>query len=219
MVENEIIKGAVFSSWYGRPKSQGNPCIRPLVLDVCARYGGGRILCVKCGNRKPGNDRQDAGCAVEMECGGNGMANPIKWTLADRFRQRQPVDPSKAEENDVDLVVYTEIDDLHLQASTLVESAIQRLRPQGILMIALPVRSGWETLWSAVRNRWNHRSGGHPQFWSRQQLSALLESRSFTILESIKTRALSDRWPAIILVARKTGPSAPTGATERISTV
>ncbi|MCP5133477.1 MAG: methyltransferase domain-containing protein [Gammaproteobacteria bacterium] len=99
----------------------------------------------------------------------------------------------------------TDIDDLHLQAPALIESAIRRLRPNGILMIALPLRSHWEILLITVRAWWERWTGGHFQFWSRRRLSALLESRGFMNLESIKIRTSSRRRQIMILVAKKTG--------------
>lgn len=217
MAINEASKETDFSSRHGRQESSGSLCIRPVILDICARYGGVRILCVRCGNRKPGNVRQDAGCAVEMECGGNGTANPVQWTLADGFGQKKPVGSLQAEENDVDIVVHTEIDDLHLQASTLIELSSQRLRPNGILMIVLPVHGGWETLWHIAWTWWDHPSSRQAQFWSRQRLSALIESQGFKILESIKIKKSSTQREAIVLVARKIVPSGTASTAKRVS--
>ena len=217
MTANEALEGAACSSRPQRSEAGDSDCIRPLVLDVCGRYGGGQILCVKCDRARLGHDRQDAGCAVEREFGGNGTANPVQWAPDPRFiRQQLPGGASQTEEAGVDIVVHTVLDDLHLHAPALVESALQRLRPHGILMIALPARGDWETLWSTVRVWWARRCGGHAQFWSRQRLSALLESHSFKILETVKIKSLSGQGQAIVLVARKTGPSHPAHATRRI---
>jgi SAM-dependent methyltransferase len=203
-----------FSNRLGRSKAQ-NICIRPLVLDICARYGGRRILCLKCDQGQPDDHAQDAGCAVEMDCGGNGTVNPIQWAVEDRPSQKQFGDSSQTEKSEVDLVVHGEIDDSHLEAPALVELVARRLRPQGILMIALPMRGRWETLWIAARAWRDYRGNGRVCFWSRQRLRAVLESHGFTILESIKLKTFSGRRPAIILVARKTGPSVPTNAAGR----
>jgi len=171
---------------------------------------------MKCSRGRPDHDRQDAGCAVEREFGGNGTANPVQWALDHRFRQKPPGGASRTEEAGVDIVVHTVLDDLHLHAPALVESALRRLRPHGILMIALPVRGDWETLWSTVRAWWARRRGGPALYWSRQRLSALLESHSFKMLETVKIKSLSGQGQAIILVARKTSPSHPAHATRRI---
>ena len=203
-----------FSNQPGRTKAQ-NTCIRPLVLDICARYGAQRILCLKCDQGQPDNNGQDAGCAVEMECGGNGTVNLIQWTAEYRPRQKHFGDSSQTEKSEVDLVVHGEIDGSHLDAPALLESVARRLRPQGILMIALPMRGRWETLWIAARDWWDYRNGGRLRFWSGQRLRAILESHGFTILESIKLKTFSGRRPAIILVARKIAPSVPTNAAGR----
>lgn len=205
MIANPVVKQVDFLSRHIRQKPQENLCIRPVVLDICTRYQARRIFCVRCDNQKPSGGAQDAGCAVEMECGGNGIANSIEWTRADGSRHEQLSGPSKTEESGVDIVVNTDIDDLHLQAPELIESAIRRLRPNGILMIALPLRSHWEILLITVRAWWERWTGGHAQFWSRRRLSALLESCGFMNLESIKIRASSRRRQIIILVAKKTG--------------
>lgn len=94
-----------------------------------------------------------------MECGGNGIANSIEWTWADQSGHEQLGGSAKIAESSVDIVVNTDIDDLHLQAPELIESAARRLRSNGILIIALPVRGLWETLWIAVRVRWSHWNG------------------------------------------------------------
>jgi len=161
-------------------------------------------FCVRCDNRKPGGGAQDAGCAVGMECGGNGIANSIEWTWADRSGHEQLGGSAKIAESGVDIVVNTDIDDLHLQAPELIESATRRLHPNDILMIALPLRSHWEILLITMRVWWERWTGGHSQFWSRRRLSALLQSCGFMNLESIKIRASSRRRPIIILVAKKT---------------
>ncbi len=111
--------------------------------------------------------------------------------------------------------MHGEIDDSHLEAPALLESVARRLRPQGILMVALPMRGRWETLWIAARDWWDHRAGGRVCFWSRERLRATLESHGFTILESIKIKTFSGRRPAIVLVARKTGPPVPTNPAKR----
>ena len=203
MAANQAVKHVGFLSRHIQQKPQENLCIRPVVLDICTRYQARRIFCVRCGNQKPNGGVQDAGCAVGMECGGNGMANSIEWTWSDRSKHEQSNDPSKTEESGVDIVVNTEIDDLHLQAPALIESATQRLRPNGILMIALPFRSNWEIVLITARTWWERWNGGHTQFWSRRRLSALLESRGFMNLESIKIRASSRRRQIMILVAKK----------------
>ncbi len=212
MALNQVVKRADFSNRHGRLEPQGNFCIRPVILDVCARYEARRILCLRCGNRKPNHDRQEAGCAVGMECGGNGTANSIKWTSANKSPGERIDGPCGVEESGVDLVVDIEVNDPHLRASALIESANRWLHRNGILMIVLPVWSAWETLWIATRAWWDYWNGSDAQFWSRQALSALLESSGFTILESIKVRALSNQRRAIVLVARKTSQSSPTSA-------
>lgn len=205
MIANQVVKQVDFLSRHIRQKSQENPCIRPVVLDICSRYQARQIFCVRCDNRRPGGGAQDAGCAVGMECGGNGMANSIEWTWSDRSRHGQSSDPSEIEESGVDIVVNTDIDDLHLQAPELIESATRRLRPNGILMIALPFRSNWEIVLITARTWWERWNGGHAQFWSRRRLSALLESCGFMNLESIKIRASSRQRQIMVLVAKKTG--------------
>ncbi|QQS54151.1 MAG: hypothetical protein IPM89_15275 [Candidatus Competibacteraceae bacterium] len=211
MALNQVVKGVNFSNRHGRPEPQGNFCIRPVILDVCARYQAHRILCLRCGNQKPDHDRQEAGCAVGMKCSGNGTANSFKWSSANEFPGGRLGSPCLAEESGVDLVVDVEVNDLHLKASELIDSVDQSLHPKGILMIALPVWDAWEMLWITARAWWDYWNGSDARFWSRQALSALLESRGFTILESIKVRVSSQR-QAIVLVARKTGPSDPTSA-------
>jgi len=174
-----------------------------------------RILCLKCDQRQPDDHAQDAGCAVEMECGGNGTVNLIQWAVDDRSRQKQFGDSSQTEKSEVDLVVHGEIDDPHLEAPALLESVARRLRPQGILMIALPMRGRWKALWIAARAWRSCRYDGHISFWSPERLRATLESHGFTLLESIKLKTFSGRRPEIVLVARKTGPSVPTNAAGR----
>ena len=114
---------------------------------------------------------------------------------------------NRVEESSIDIIVTTEADDLGLEISKLISSASRQLHTNGILLIALPIHHGWETLWLAARILWSRWNGKHARFWSRQRLSTMLESCGFTILESIKVRALPDQRQAIVLVARKTSES------------
>ncbi|MCB1825743.1 MAG: hypothetical protein KDJ54_14630 [Candidatus Competibacteraceae bacterium] len=207
---NQVVKEVEFSSRHGRQRPQENTCIQPIILDVGVRYKARRIFCMRCGNRKPDPGGQEAGCAVGKECGGNGMANSHEWMSMGGSRWERVGCLARMEDSDVSMIVNPDINDSYPKAATLIESANQRLCPNDILMITLPVRGHWETLWSAVGAWWDRWNGSSDaQCWSWQRLSALLESHGFTILESIKVKTLSKRRHAIVLVARKTGEPNP----------
>ncbi len=202
---NQVVKEVEFSSRHGRQRPQENMCIQPIILDVGIRYKARRIFCMRCGNRKPDQGGQETDCTVGKECEGNGMTNSRDWTSIGKSRWGRFDCLSRMENSDVSMIINPDINDSYPKAAKLIESANQRLCPNDILMITLSVRGHWETWWSAVRAWWDRRNDNDARFWSRQRLSALLESRGFTILESIKVKTLSRRRYAIVLVARKTG--------------
>lgn len=204
MTLNQVTKEVGLSNRHERQISQEDRCIQPIILDVGIRYKARRIFCMRCGNWKPDQSGQEAGCAVEKGCDGNGTVNARDRTSIGTSKWGRFDCLPKMENSDVSMIINPDINDSHPKAATLIESANQRLCPNDILMITLPVRGNWETWWSAVRAWWNHGSGSNAQFGSRQRLSALLESHGFTILESIKVKTLSKRKHAIVLVARKT---------------
>jgi hypothetical protein len=185
-------------------------CIRPIIAYVSTRYEAKRIACRRCGLQKaaePGQATESSGCGAH---GGNGTAYSSACKRANSSEHdEQYSDFSGSAETCVDIVVMNDTDGLQKKAPDLIEDADRRLCPEGILMIVLPVRDTLQTAVISAASWLARRNQDHVPFLSRQQLSGLLKSRGFTILESIRVRGQAGQTQATVLVARKTGQSEP----------
>jgi len=213
MVDSEMI-GPGSSSRQGWKELHAHSYLRPVVLDLCARHKVNRILCIGHGNGTLCHDLQDAGYVVDRKSGGDDMANPAERAPTGSISKGEMHDgPRDPGATDFDMVVSTEVDELHFKPFALLEFAARELRHDGIFMILMPDHPDHlKSVLSTISHLWHKRyppseNDDYIKVWSRESLKPLLESYGFTVLESIGVRHPSSRRKTIILVARKIGES------------
>ena len=184
--------------------------LRPVILDICARYGARRIVCLGHGSEKVYCDLQEAGHAARRESGGAGMANSMQRAEcgypATEKRGAGVVDRVSA---DCDVVVSTEVEQAFFKPVTLVKWAARMLCHEGILLIRVPDEH-WslkQLFFAAMQSLHRHRypvwDDEHIQCWSLDSLKLLLEYHGFAILEVIGIRNHRQRQHGTMLVARR----------------
>lgn len=193
-------------------ETDANPRIRSVVLDICARYGATRILGIGRGAQTLHHDLHHAGYTVaSMEVIESGDAHPIGLAPVDQ--SCPPViapDSSPMKAASFDMAISIDPSDSCFKPSTLVKLAAINLQINGVLILSMPYGNYMKNLLITVRERlslplsasWD---GGYIQRWSQKNLTVLLKSQGFTIVELIGVRGPSLQWNALILVARKTG--------------
>ena len=82
------------------------------------------------------------------------------------------------------------------------------LRPQGTLIISTPYHGYLKNVAIAVTNKWDHHHmpnlhGGHIKFWSRAELTKLLEDAGFKVTGFAGAGRIPYLWKSMILIAQR----------------
>lgn len=184
--------------------------LRPVILDICARYGARRIVCLGHDSEGLCCALQEAGYAAGREPGGGSMANSMQRAECGYFstggRGAGVADRVSA---DCDVVVSTEMERAFFKPATLVKWAARTLRYEGILLIRVPDEH-WglkQLFFAAMQSLHRHRypvwDDEHMQCWSLDSLKSLLEYHGFVTLEVIGIRNHLQRQHGTMLVARR----------------
>lgn len=195
---------------HSEKKSCSNRYIHPVMLSICRKLGGGRILDVGCGNGSLCRSLVDAGFdVVGAEPSRSGVVAARALVPEGMFYEKSVYDdPSDMLESDFDVVVSTEVIEHLFSPRFVPEFAYEKLRDDGFLVVSTPYHGFLKNLLIAVTNKWDSHhtalwDGGHIKFWSRQSLTTLLESKGFRVFEFHGVGRLPWLWKSMILVAQK----------------
>lgn len=187
-----------------------NSCIRSVTLDLCTRYGAVGILGIGLGSLPLCIDLHSAGYAVAiMNPDTNSMTDPDRPEPADRFHLltvKSSHDQVKIENFNTAIII--EPGQPFLNFSTLIESAASRLQFGSIVILSIPYHGYLKSLMLTANQWWNFfcsiaRFSKPVPCWSRANLTVLLESNGFSVIERIGVRNSSLQWQTQIIVARK----------------
>ena len=184
--------------------------LRPVILDICARYGARRIFCLGHDSKGLCCALQEAGYAAGREPGSGSMINSMQPAAYDSLSIGEGdagvVDTANV---DCDVVVSTEVEQAFFKPVTLVKWAARTLRHEGILLIRVPDEH-WslkQLFFAAMQSLNRHRypvwDDEHMRCWSLGSLKSLLEYHGFVILEVIGIRSQLQRQHGTMLVARR----------------
>lgn len=184
----------------------GKPCdtqgLRPVILQLVARHGARRILCLgHCDSRL---------CPVFQDAAAVAGREPREIGITDAGTAA-PVDPAEADR--FEMVLCTEDKIASLQLASLVRLAAREIQPEGIFILSMPCPRFLKSWLMRVRAWWNSyrlsASSARIPLWSKQRLMVLLQAHDFTLLECIGIRDRAFRLTTILLVARKTDSPEP----------
>ena len=198
---------------HGPARSYTDSYLAPIVLAICRQYGARRILDIGCGNGSLCRELAEAGFqVVGMEPSGSGIAIARQSVPGVAFYEHGVYDdPGNIPEGDFDLAVSTEVIEHLFQPSALLKFAAAKLKPGGVLVVSTPYHGYLKNLAISLANGWDRHhaplsDGGHIKFWSRRNLTALLESCGFRVLDFHGAGRIPWFWKAMVLVARKHEP-------------
>ena len=205
-------------SAYGH--GQAAPCtgdyVDALVLRICRRIGGGKILDVGCGNGTLCRKLAEAGFSVVgLESSPTGVAAARQSVPGGTFYEMSVYDdPKSIAEDGLDVVVSTEVIEHLFLPKALPKLARAKLKAGGFLVLSTPYHGYLKNLFLSLVNGWDRHfspgwDGGHIKFWSRRTLTKLLEAKGFKVLEFHGAGRLPWLWKSMVLVAQKASEGKP----------
>lgn len=209
MLTNEAIKSS-YSCPHSAEGFKVNSRIRSITLDLCTRYGTAGILGIGSGALPLCIDLHSAGYTVAIiNPDANSMANLDQSEPEDRFHWltvKSGHNQIKAENFNTAIII--EPGKPFLNLSMLIESATSRLQSGGVILLSIPYHSCLKTLLLNINQWWNlfcstARLGNPVPCGSMKNLTVLLESNGFSVIERIGVRDSSLQWQTQIIVARK----------------
>ncbi len=188
--------------------------LTPVVLDLCAKYGGRKVLDLGCGNGAFCRTLDKAGYEVTgCDNSEDGIRIAKEASPHLNFHQIGVYDdPGSLGERDFDLVVSTEVIEHLFLPGHLPRFARKVLRPGGHLIISTPYHGYLKNLVLSVMDKWDAHhhpfwDGGHVKFWSRKTLTQLLEEEGFAVKEFAGAGRFPGLWKSMVMVAGKMGNS------------
>lgn len=185
-----------------------NPALRSVLLDLCARHGARRILCLGRGGEPLALSLRQAGYAAwGMDPDGNPPTVRVNCAPAPPAGATGLHPAAPAAGVRFDLALSTETAESCAAFGEQVAFAEGALRPGGLFLLSTPYRDSLARRVSDLYARWwpRHDRARGDSPWSRPRLQRLLESRGFVLVEAIGVRDASWRLHAVVWVARQGG--------------
>jgi 2-polyprenyl-3-methyl-5-hydroxy-6-metoxy-1,4-benzoquinol methylase len=164
------------------------------------------VIDAGCGNGVLADFLQRNGFQVKaIDSDANGIAIATRKFPAVRFAIGSFGEPS---DEQVDLVVSTEVIEHLYSPHELGNYSFSALRPGGTLMISTPYHGFLKNLALALTDSWDKHltvnwHGGHIKFWSRKTLTEMLTRAGFEVTGFAGVGRFPYLWKSMILIARK----------------
>lgn len=191
--------------WSQRPPRSAS-YLNTIVVELAKKTGATTVLDAGCGNGFLAGELHRAGFDVTgVDADENGL---------EIARQREPGPKfmtgnfEAAPPGVFDLVCSTEVVEHLYSPHDLARYCFDALRPAGTLIISTPYHGYIKNVAIAVTNKWDHHHmpnlhGGHIKFWSRAELSRLLEQAGFVMKGFTGAGRVPYLWKSMILIAQR----------------